>query len=93
MELAGPDLLRALLAGMPGASRRPIGPRPTAKKSSEPALLYQAPARKSSRRRCHCGACPQCADNAKWERIFQEKFADPLYYSDLTLRRRSPLTT
>lgn len=25
--------------------------------------------------------CRMCTDNARWERIFQEKFADPSYYS------------
>ena len=27
-----------------------------------------------------CGMCGWCADNARWERIFQTKFADPHYY-------------
>lgn len=32
-------------------------------------------------RRCRCGQCASCIDNARWERIFQEKFADPEYYN------------
>jgi hypothetical protein len=30
--------------------------------------------------RCLCGSCSTCQD-ARWERVFQEKFADPDYYS------------
>src|SRR5579863_1830437 len=30
--------------------------------------------------RCQCGSCQRCLDNAKWDRIFNEKFADPGYY-------------
>jgi len=43
------------------------------------------------RRRCDCGACARCLDNAKWERIFNEKFADPCYYGSITLRHNSSL--
>ena len=27
-----------------------------------------------------CGKCAACLDDARWERIFQAKFADPFYY-------------
>ena len=30
--------------------------------------------------RCKCGKCRPCLDDARWERIFAEKFADPNYY-------------
>src|SRR5690349_4077371 len=43
------------------------------------------------RPRCRCGQCPPCMDNAKWERIFNEKFADPLYYSERPFARGSSL--
>ena len=42
-------------------------------------------------RRCTCGTCARCADNARWERIFREKFADPAYYADRPIRSQSPL--
>jgi hypothetical protein len=32
-------------------------------------------------RRCTCGTCKQCLENARWERIFNEKFGDPDYYA------------
>ena len=41
----------------------------------------------------HDGTCLSCRDNAKWERIFAEKFADPTYYSGLAVRYQSPLRT
>jgi len=42
--------------------------------------------------RCLRGCtCRTCSDNARWERIFQEKFADPDYYSDPITRNGSSL--
>ncbi len=41
--------------------------------------------------RCKCGLCPKCRDNARWERIFQEKFADPNYYALRPVRQSSSL--
>ena len=35
----------------------------------------------SRHRRCSCGRCAPCLDNLKWTRIFDEKFADPDYYT------------
>ncbi|MEI9977236.1 MAG: hypothetical protein WDO73_37390 [Ignavibacteriota bacterium] len=32
-------------------------------------------------RRCKCGVCRTCLENARWESVFQKKFADPYYYS------------
>jgi len=43
-------------------------------------------------KRCQCGQCASCHDNARWERIFQEKFADPTYYSRGFSRQRSSLS-
>lgn len=37
-------------------------------------------ARRSITRQCICGHCPLCLDNARWDRIFQEKLVDPTYY-------------
>ena len=42
--------------------------------------------------RCNCGICPTCQDNARWERVFNEKFADPDYYSPREIRRGSSLS-
>ncbi len=53
-----------------------------------------------SRRPCKCGTCKTCLENARWERIFEERFNDPEYYnrdrkqspfgSSLGLERREP---
>jgi hypothetical protein len=40
---------------------------------------------------CRCKQCPACQDEARWERIFQEKFADPSYYGRNNFRTSSPL--
>ena len=40
---------------------------------------------------CKCRQCPACVDNARWERIFREKFADPFYYSQKRRGNSSPL--
>ena len=45
--------------------------------------LYEDLAAKSGRHRCRCGVCSQCQQNARWDRIFQAKFADPDYCSRL----------
>jgi hypothetical protein len=39
----------------------------------------------------HCGQCPRCLDNARWERIFKEKFDDPTYYDEHPVKYSSPL--
>ena len=40
---------------------------------------------------CRCGSCKACVGNARWERVFNEKFADADYYGGLRLSSRSPL--
>ena len=45
----------------------------------------------NSRQGCRCGVCGACVDNARWDRIFLEKFADPFYYSRKQARNASPL--
>lgn len=41
---------------------------------------------------CGCGGCRWCVDNARWERIFNEKFHDPSYYGPLSVRHSSTLS-
>lgn len=51
--------------------------RPRKVRTFDPqAFRYAGPKPK----RCRCGECAACIDSARWERIFQEKFADPNYY-------------
>ena len=47
--------------------------------------------RSRSAGRCDCGKCKACEDNARWERIFNEKFADPDYYTTRHLTLGSSL--
>jgi|HubBroStandDraft_6_1064221.scaffolds.fasta_scaffold3784525_1 hypothetical protein len=41
--------------------------------------------------RCQCGKCATCLQNARWERIFQEHFADPDYYAPRPVGHASSL--
>ncbi len=43
------------------------------------------------RQYCQCGHCKWCVDNLRWERIYNEKFADPTYYSHVMVRHNSTL--
>jgi hypothetical protein len=43
------------------------------------------------RKRCQCGGCTTCLDNARWEAIFNAKFADPNYYKSRPIRGGSSL--
>jgi len=76
MELATPDLLQIVLNSHQPTRRRVQRRNNIALSTPE---LADAQRRLQSPR-CHCGACRTCMDNARWEKIFQEKFADPAYY-------------
>ena len=56
-----------------------------------PGVLPVVGSRIKLRYRCGCGACKKCLDNARWDRIFNEKFADPAYYGTMVIRRGSTL--
>jgi hypothetical protein len=57
-----------------------------------PEIRMAKPRRTSGR--CQCGQCRTCQENARWERIFQEKFANSDYYqSDIRIRYASPLSS
>ena len=43
-------------------------------------------------RHCSCGVCPFCVESARWEKIFNEKFADPDYYKERNPRFGSSLS-
>jgi hypothetical protein len=45
------------------------------------------------RNRCRCGSCRSCQENARWERIYNEKFADPMYYTPRVPSLGSTLAT
>lgn len=68
LELSDPALIAACISNPP-RSRRPYRRRP-----------QPGPVSSRAARRCSCGICPTCQENARWERIFREKFEDPNYY-------------
>lgn len=70
MELASPLVIESLIAQ--NGPRRIARPRAT--------LADPVPTRVSRRRGCTCGICRHCIENARWDKIFNEKFADPNYY-------------
>jgi hypothetical protein len=76
MELSNSDVIETLY-------RSPAQPRQAVAAPKIP--------RRAIAKRCQCGQCAACRDNARWERIFQEKFADPNYYSLRPLWQRSTL--
>ncbi|HEV3334127.1 MAG TPA: hypothetical protein VG096_24245 [Bryobacteraceae bacterium] len=79
MELTSPDVIAQLLTEH-RATRRS---RPMA----TPVKVVQ----RVVKRRCQCGVCLFCMENARWDRIFKEKFADPDYYKGVPVRFSSPL--
>jgi hypothetical protein len=85
MELSSQEVIRALMRGSGMAVR--AGRRRGAQVAARPA------AGGARRIHCRCGRCRQCLDNARWERIFAEKFADPNYYTRPAVRCVSPLTS
>ncbi len=87
MELTDSALIDLLIKA--AATQKPNSHRARTTRSAIKAT-YQAPVAKRRSRRCACGACATCQDEARWERIFLEKFADPNYYQQ-PLRRSSSL--
>jgi len=84
MELSSVESIHAALQVQGGSAvvRRPRG-----------AQDANRPVSNDRRIHCKCGRCRQCLDNARWERIFAEKFADPNYYTRGVVRYASPLTS
>jgi len=80
MELADPRMIEELMA----THARISSARQARKKRSElpPENIMMAQARCPKVKRCRCGACPRCQEEARWDRIFNERFADPNYYKD-----------
>jgi hypothetical protein len=86
-----------LLSGAVAAEHRQRScqePRPPKSVKTPPPPGTHRSARSTGRRRlCRCGICKACRENARWERIYNEKFADLGYYNGLRLSNRSPLAS
>lgn len=81
----------------PGADRRhPPGQIEASNTSrtsgpSIPAEAKYGSSRPQPHQRCECGQCKCCLGNARWDRIFKEKFDFPSYYGGLVVRHNSTL--
>jgi len=80
MELTSPEVIARLLAEQQRTPRR-----------NRPTPVPAERSRSTSQRRCKCGLCGPCRDNARWDRIFNEKFADPDYYKATPVKFSSSL--
>ena len=93
MELSDAATVRSFLEMNHEVRRKRSSPRLPVLRHNTPAV-YCAPAAKSNgKRNCRCGQCGDCLENARWERVFQAKFADPDYYGGLRVRNTSPLNS
>ena len=101
MELCNPELIRALIAGFgnPTSVPRRHGEQRAAMPATKPLRRHQCkqgaamPAARNAGMPCRCGHCRQCLDNARWERVFEEKFKDPDYYTRPVVSIGSSLTS
>ena len=84
MELASSESILALMRGCENPTR--VRVRSGVKDAAQPAS-------KGRPVRCKCGKCEQCLEDARWERIFTEKFADQNYYTRPVTHAASPLTS
>ena len=87
MELSNPELIRALV----GAYRKAAQAKPRHGPHSAAGL-----ASKGRKVRCksgQCGECVRCQENARWERIFAEKFADSHDYTSRITHTASALAS
>ena len=80
VELSDSKEIAALLAAHKQTQRPPTAQR------------VRLVPRSARRHRCHCGTCSTCQENARWEKIFNEKFADPNYYKAQPIRHTSSLS-
>ena len=76
---------------LPKPARRTATPR-TAGPLERPLAQPLRLPKRVARGRCTCGACKVCEENARWDAVFNAKFADPTYYANRGVRVASPLS-
>lgn len=88
MELASSEMIRVLLDSATTAA-----PRRNSTRNNPRRIICAAKAPRATQRkvRCTCGHCKQCVEDARWDKIFADKFEDPDYYSRPALHITSPL--
>lgn len=85
-------VLFELLSDWPDATYRKVGRPPLAAERCARTLRpVEMPRKRPRSGVCSCGTCARCRDNDKWNRIFEEKFADPFYYGGIAVRHNSSL--
>jgi len=90
---AGPADSSQSVAARGGAGARAQDATATpARRGVMTAAGAESVSRVKRRQRCRCGGCRWCQDNARWNRIFNEQFADPAYYGSLVVRHGSTLS-
>ena len=87
MELGEERSIKAILAVMERKRRRDAGKNASAPTRREPKISAGIGEGSTlpvgQKVRCEsgkCMTCSTCVTNAKWEKVFNEKFADPDYY-------------
>ncbi len=86
--------LLTLLRNIDATAELPPPARVVPVASPAPAPLRIAapsPSRPQRRQYCKCGRCKWCLDNVRWDRIYNEKFANPTYYGGIVVRHNSSL--
>jgi hypothetical protein len=96
-HLAGPSSLnsarnRRFEAAAQSALLRTVAPEAARiSQGRPPAETRDARFRPRGGQYCNCGRCKWCLDNVRWDRIYDEKFADPMYYGGVVVRHNSSL--
>ena|ERR1700761_1516929 len=86
------DLLNHALKAPPRSAPLRIVEKPAQRPAAEKAFTRVITLPKRLQRPgCRCGSCSTCLDDARWDRIFNEKFADPTYYKGRMPSHASPL--
>ena len=62
-------------------------------RQKRPVAMSSAHPRTRAAGRCACRQCKVCQDNARWDRVFNEKFVDPDYYLPRHITQGSSLAS
>lgn len=88
MDLSPQTLIDSLIADLQPVRRQRVAMH----SPGQSAIGDVLPGARKGTRHCHCGVCSRCIENARWEEIFEQKFADPNYYSRRSPPHQSPLS-
>ena len=83
---------RAAVRINPPRTRQPLMGEAKPESGEKPYARLVALPKRLRRPGCNCGTCRGCQENARWDKIFNEKFADPTYYERREPGFASPLS-